>query len=376
MASGRNCYFYGVNTIVIIHTVQAFLLCLMLMTRRFRSVPNLLLVIVLGGIVVYNILNTLILNDLVAERVRLMFSAVYLIAPPLIYTYWYAYIHGKYLPKRAVGRHLLPLLIFLVITLSIALSGLPVKLSLIIMGNITVLYHLVYPHFMVKLLKSFYGIEEKGPLEVLRYSSDKTSILKAFIFMMTFHSLIFLFQSNLPLLVPSTADLHIFMKIQIFFMIVLQYLITWIIITMPVVIHFTDKKVGLASFKKYENSSLSADEAKTIARRLNAYMEEKKPYQNPLYSVQDLSRDTETDYVDIAETLNGLLGQSFNDYINNYRIEEVKRLFRNPKYKKESILSIAFESGFNSKAAFYSSFKKFTGETPTHCRNRLQSESQ
>lgn len=165
------------------------------------------------------------------------------------------------------------------------------------------------------------------------------------------------------------------MKIQIFFMIILQYLITWTIVTMPIVVHFTDKKIGLASFKKYKNSSLSIDEARLIACRLNSYMELSKPYKNPLYSVQDLSRDVETDYIEVSETLNGLLGQSYNDYINNYRIEEVKSFFKNPKYKQESILSIAFEAGFNSKTAFYSSFKKFAGETPSQYRNRLSTDS-
>jgi AraC-like DNA-binding protein len=165
------------------------------------------------------------------------------------------------------------------------------------------------------------------------------------------------------------------MKIQIFFMIALQYLITWVIITMPVVIHFSDKRIGLAAFKKYEHSTLSSEEARLIAGKLNAHMEKSRPYQNPLYSVQDLSRDVQISYLEVAETLNGLLGQSFNDYINNYRIEEVKRLFKDPEYKKASILSIAFESGFNSKAAFYSSFKKFTGETPTQCRNRLHTDN-
>lgn len=330
--------------------------------------------IVLAGVVIFNILNSLILNDLVTDRARLMFSVVYMLPPPLIYTYWYTYIHGEFPPRRTVIRHLLPLLFFLVLTLSYALSGLPVKSILLIMGEITVLYHLVYPYFMLGLLKSFYGIKKKGIGEVLRYHSEKTSILKIFMFMMVLHSMVFLLQYTLPLIFPPADNLHTFMKIHIFFMIILQYLITWVIVTMPVVIHFSDKKVGLASFKKYEHSSLSADEAKLIACRLNAFMDQGKPYQNPLYSVQDLSGDLEIDYVDIAETLNGLLGQSFNDYINNYRIEEVKRFFKDPKYQHESIISIAFESGFNSKAAFYSSFKKFTGETPTQCRNRLQSD--
>jgi AraC-like DNA-binding protein len=330
-----------------------------------------LLMAILAGIVVFYSLNDMILNDLVSEKVRLMFAVIYILPPPLIYIYWYTYIYGKMPAKQTLILNLLPLLFLFTITFFSALLKAPIKICLVIIGEITVLYHLIYPIFMLNLLRSFYGIKKKLHSGALKYNPDKTSILKIFMFMMLFHSMVFLFQFNLPFFFPSYYNLHFFMKIHIFFMIILQYLITWVIITIPVVIHFTDKKIGLAAFKKYEHSSLSMEEAKLIAYKLNTFMELSKPYQNPLYSVQDLTKDIEIDYIDVAETLNGLIGQSFNDYINNYRIEEVKRLFKDPNYKQASIISIAFESGFNSKAAFYSSFKKFTGETPSQCRKHL-----
>ncbi len=363
------------NTIVAIHILQAFLLCAMLMTRRFRSLPNMLLMAILAGVIVFNFLNTLILNDLVSEKVRLMFAVAYILPPPLIYIYWYSYIYGKLPNKKTLILNLLPILLFFTITFLIALFNGPIKLSLIVSGEITVIYHVIFPVFMLNLLRSFYGIKKKSLLAALKFNSEKTSILKIFMFMMIFHSILYLFQYNSLWVFSSLYDLKDFMKIQILFMIILQYLITWVIVTMPVVIHFPDKKVGLATFKKYENSSLSIDEARLIACKLNSFMETSKPYQNPLYSVQDLIKDIDTDYIDVAETLNGLMGQSFNDYINNYRIEEVKHLFTDPNYKKSSIISIAFDAGFNSKAAFYSSFKKFTGETPSQCRTRLLADS-
>lgn len=364
------------NIIIVVHTFQAFLLCIMLLNRRFRSLPNTLLTIILAGVVIFNFLNYLILNDLITERIRLMFSFIYILPPPLIYTYWYTYIYGETPPKRTINLHLLPIMILLIVTLLTAFTGKAIKFSLTFMGEITVLYHLIYPFFMLRLLKSFYGIKKKGIGNALIFNSEKTSILKIFILMMIFHSLLFFMQYNFTLIFPSFIQLHTFIQLQLFFMIILQYLITWVIICMPTVIHFTDKKIGLASFKNYKCSSLSCNEAKDIARKLNVHMELTKSYQNPLYSVQDMCKDVEIDYLDVSESLNGLMGQSFNDYINNYRIEEVKRFFKDPNYKKESILSIAFSSGFNSKATFYSAFKKFTGETPSQCRKRLSTDIQ
>ena len=75
----------------------------------------------------------------------------------------------------------------------------------------------------------------------------------------------------------------------------------------------------------------------------------------------------------ISEVLNGLLKQNFFDYINNYRIEEFKRLASMPENSKETNLSLAFVSGFNSKTAFNTAFKKFTGHTPSQFRSGLRS---
>ena len=57
-------------------------------------------------------------------------------------------------------------------------------------------------------------------------------------------------------------------------------------------------------------------------------------------------------------------GVNFFDFINGYRIEEFKKLVRDPRYKNQTFLAIAFEVGFNSKTAFNRSFKKMTNQTP------------
>lgn len=358
------------NTIIIIHTIQAFLLGLMLLTRRFRSLPNLFLMVILFGIVLFDGLHYLVLNNLISDQIRLLFSVCFILPPPLILSYWYTYIYGKIPSKQAFITHLLlPFFLFILSTV-VVITGTSTKIALIITGNITALFHLVYPFFMLRVLQSFYKIDKKRILTTLKFNSEKTSILKVFGFMMLLHGFIFLFQYNTSLLFPEKHLLNTYTQIQIFFLIILQYLIIWVIINMPVVIHFSDKKIGLSAFKKYKHSSLTHDEASNIANILNCYMQSAKPYLNPLYSMLDLSRDVEINNLHVTETLNGLIGQSYNDYINNYRVEEVKRLIREPDHSKTSILAITFESGFNSKATFYVAFKKFTGITPTTFRNQ------
>ena len=78
----------------------------------------------------------------------------------------------------------------------------------------------------------------------------------------------------------------------------------------------------------------------------------------------------------ITETINGLIGQNFNEYVNNYRIEEFKILLKNKKYEHFSILALAFEVGFKSKGTFNAAFKKFTSQTPSEYRKEILENSQ
>ena len=58
-------------------------------------------------------------------------------------------------------------------------------------------------------------------------------------------------------------------------------------------------------------------------------------------------------------------GGNFFNFVNRYRVDEVKQKILNPKYDNYSVLGIALECGFNSKTAFNRIFKHMTGLTPT-----------
>ncbi|MCD4696832.1 MAG: helix-turn-helix domain-containing protein [Bacteroidales bacterium] len=57
--------------------------------------------------------------------------------------------------------------------------------------------------------------------------------------------------------------------------------------------------------------------------------------------------------------------------VNNYRVEEVKRLMAEGKHEHYTLLAIALEAGFNSKSSFNRIFKEFTGSTPSHYKKTL-----
>ena len=62
---------------------------------------------------------------------------------------------------------------------------------------------------------------------------------------------------------------------------------------------------------------------------------------------------------------------NFNDFINHYRIEAVKEKLKKGEHKTSTLLGIAFDCGFNSKATFNRAFKKSTTVSP---KDYLQKE--
>lgn len=84
----------------------------------------------------------------------------------------------------------------------------------------------------------------------------------------------------------------------------------------------------------------------------------------------DLTLDTIADELHLSKSylsriINAELGVGFVDYVNSLRINEAKNYLLNPEFSQYTLESIGLEAGFNSKSAFYSSFKKITGQTPT-----------
>jgi len=99
-------------------------------------------------------------------------------------------------------------------------------------------------------------------------------------------------------------------------------------------------------------------------------MEHEKLYKDPSISPKIVSEKLNISTHNISQVLNCHMDQSFRNYINNLRIEEVKKMLISPLHKDQNILTIAMEAGFKSKSSFNSVFKKITGETPVEFRKK------
>jgi AraC-like DNA-binding protein len=141
--------------------------------------------------------------------------------------------------------------------------------------------------------------------------------------------------------------------------------------TIPVVA-ITPKLVIHKRAEKYANTGLKEEEAGRILTELEQLMQQQKVFLDPEITIDKLAASVNSNRHFVSQVLNERAGQSFYDYINQYRVNEAKRLLLTPEYSNQKIASIAYDAGFNSLSAFNDVFKKVTGTTPSQFKKDEQ----
>ncbi|MFC5282715.1 helix-turn-helix domain-containing protein [Pedobacter alpinus] len=98
-------------------------------------------------------------------------------------------------------------------------------------------------------------------------------------------------------------------------------------------------------------------------------MEDELLFEQPDLTLSDIAEKLATNSVILSKAVNQQFGMNFNDFINQYRVNAVIERIKDPKFKNQTLLAIAFDAGFNSKATFNRAFKKFTNKNPKEYLN-------
>ncbi|MGN8034787.1 helix-turn-helix domain-containing protein [Chitinophaga sp. 22321] len=120
-----------------------------------------------------------------------------------------------------------------------------------------------------------------------------------------------------------------------------------------------DKKV------KYEKTGLTEAEASRIHTALTTLMRTQECYKDSELTLGDLAKTLEIHPAILSQVINSKEEKSFYDYINTLRVEAFKQLLLKPDSQQYTLLSLAFECGFNSKTSFNRNFKKITQLSPS-----------
>lgn len=119
------------------------------------------------------------------------------------------------------------------------------------------------------------------------------------------------------------------------------------------------------TIEKYTKSGLDNDTANKIHQQLTGVMQSNGLYKNPELSLGKLSQELSVPPNQLSQVINSKEQKSFYDYINHLRVDAFKQLVAQPENQKFTLLALAYECGFNSKASFNRNFKKVTGLSPT-----------
>ena len=121
----------------------------------------------------------------------------------------------------------------------------------------------------------------------------------------------------------------------------------------------------------FEEEDESSEEIQQWKQKLIAFMDKEMPYLDPELSLSQLAQQLQTNSNHLSQVINAGFGRNFKDFINAYRVEAVKKTLSNDDKKHLTLLGIANDCGFNSKATFNRTFKKFTQQTPSEFSKRL-----
>ncbi len=139
----------------------------------------------------------------------------------------------------------------------------------------------------------------------------------------------------------------------------------------------TEPESSESDENKYKNSPLTEDQlilgVKRIVKLLN---DDHEAFYDPNFRLSDLAKLIRMPSYLTSQVVNQGMEKNFYDLINEQRIRKAKKLLSNHENGDLSIISIAYDVGYNSKSAFNTAFKKYAHMTPSEFRkSQIQSVS-
>ncbi len=131
------------------------------------------------------------------------------------------------------------------------------------------------------------------------------------------------------------------------------------------------KEVSIVT-DKYKSSNISKEQAVKIELEMDKLIESEKLFLNSTLTINDFAEKLNTHPRTLSQVINERKRMNFYEFVNEKRIMHAISLLESSNDSKQTILEIAYASGFNSKSSFNAFFKRATGQTPSHYKNQLK----
>lgn len=364
------------SSLFLICIVQGlFLISLIFFKNPKKSLAS-KLIITLLILMVYNNLGLLIIRTPLSNYIPQVFGVqlgMTLLFGPLFYFYAKAVIDPAFRWKKKYWLHFFPYLIQLYINLPLILApletwnwflnsylsgNLPIRLTEKITIAVQDLHLLIYVALIFRWLQSVKS--SYGNAQYIISISSRTKWLKELAYCFALFSLTLISLYIYALIHgrynPITNYIYNFISSCIIYFISFKLILKQELI----ILDFTKK---YKAYKPFDNPD--GDE---YVQKIKALLNEEKIYTNPELKLANIADELSLPQHQLSKLINEKFGKSFNDLINEYRVQEFIERINKPEFKTYSIFGIALDVGFNTKSSFNSTFKKITGKTPSEFR--------
>ncbi|WP_025665725.1 helix-turn-helix domain-containing protein [Aquimarina megaterium] len=133
-------------------------------------------------------------------------------------------------------------------------------------------------------------------------------------------------------------------------------------------IRFPSKNENISKRKNI----LEENEISKIQNIVDIFFKEKKGYRRTELSLSILANEINTTTNKLSWVLNNIYKKTFYELVNEYRVEDFLQRIKENDHKEFTVVSIAFDVGFNSKSTFYKAFKEITNFTPTEYIRKVE----
>ena len=128
--------------------------------------------------------------------------------------------------------------------------------------------------------------------------------------------------------------------------------------------------VGDTVKQKYQNSTLAEDEKTMLQDRIMNLFENTDEIFAEDFNMNKLADLVGSNYKNVSQVINELIGKNFNALLNEYRIQEACRRFNDiANYGNYTIEAVGNSVGYGSRSTFVTQFKTITGLTPSEFQN-------
>ena len=227
-------------------------------------------------------------------------------------------------------------------------------------GSIGFLVVSIWPIVKLKTIKK---CDKQGIPTSIKYNGIQYKVVRIMSHLILLHGLIWFTEINLTIMGSEIG--YYFNQVNLIYFLFVGYIFVILFLIFPAAIYELSLEKEILEKEKYQFSTLPKEKAIEYLDIMNQHMLNEKPYLNPDLTLVGLSDQLDMPHTILSQIMNNIVKQNFYEYVNNFRVEEFKRLANDQHNRHLKILSLAYDSGFKSKTTFNTTFKKFTGITPS-----------